>query len=93
MPVAIRTPQLLRDPAGTIAAYPVSPEEFEALLAELDDLRARVARLQRQKDGYVAQLHEAYTTMLPVPLTDEELNGPIQNPNAIDDIIAKLEAR
>ena len=90
---AIRTPQPLRDPAGTIAAYFVPAAEFDQLQAELVALRAQVIRLQRQKDGYVAQLHEAYTTLIPVPLSDEELNGPIQNPNAVRDILAELEAR
>ena len=90
---AIRTPQPLRDPAGTIAAYFVPAAEFDQLQAELVALRAQVIRLQHQRDGYAAQLREAHATMMPFPLTEEELNGPIQNPNAIDAIIAKLEGR
>jgi hypothetical protein len=94
MPVAaIRDPQPLRDPSGTVAAYFVPADEFEAMRTELTELRAHAAKLQRQKDMYVAKLEEAYRTLIPVPLSDEELEGPIQNPNAVRDILAELESR
>lgn len=94
MPVAaIREPQPLRDPSGTVAAYFVPADEFEAMRAELVELREKTAKLQRQRDHYVAKLDEAYRTLIPVPLTDEELEGPVQNPNGLDDILAKLEAK
>ncbi len=93
MPVAaIREPQPLRDPSGTIAAYFVPADEFEAMRAELTELREKTAKLQRQRDHYIAKLDEAYRTLIPVPLTDEELEGPIQNPNGLDEILAKLES-
>ena len=94
MPVAaIREPQPLRDPSGAVAAYFVPADEFEAMRAELTELRAHAAKLQRQRDHYVAKLDEAYRTLIPVPLTDEELEAPVQNPNAVRDILAKLEPR
>lgn len=93
MPVAaIRTPQPLRDPSGTVAAYFVPADEFDALQAELADLRVQVGRLQRQRDGYIAQLEGAYRTLLPAPLTEEELNAPVQNPDAVRKILAELES-
>jgi hypothetical protein len=93
MPVlAVQTPQPLRDPSGTVAAYFVPASEFEALLSEMSELRQEVARLTRQRDGYVARLTDAYQTLQPPPLSDEELDAPVQNPNGLDEILAKLEA-
>jgi hypothetical protein len=94
MPVlAVQTPQPLRDPSGTVAAYFVPAKEFEALLSEMSELREEVANLRRQKDGYVAKLNDAYRTFIPNPLTDDELNGPVQNPNGLDAILTALEAK
>lgn len=93
MPVlAVETPRAQRTASEKQLGYFVPTEEFEALQAEVVALRDQVARLQRQKDHYVAKLDEAYRTLIPVPLTDEELEGPVQNPNGLDAILAKLEA-
>lgn len=94
MPVlAVETPRAQRTPSEKQLGYFVPAEEFEALQAEVAALKEQVARLQRQKDHYVAKLDEAYRTLIPVPLTDEELEGPVQNPNGLDAILAKLDAR
>jgi hypothetical protein len=93
MPVAaIREPQPLRDPSGTVAAYFVPADEFEAMRTELSELREKAAKLQRQRDHYIAKLEEALRTLIPVPLSDEVLAGPVENPNAVRDILAKLDA-
>lgn len=94
MPVAaIREPQPLRDPSGAVAAYFVPAAEFEAMRTELAELREHAAKLQRQRDHYIAKLEEALRTLVPPPLSDEELEGPVQNPNAVRDILAELESR
>lgn len=94
MPVlAVETPRGQRSPSEKQLGYFVPAEEFEALQAEVAALKEQVTSLQRQKDHYVAKLDEAYRTLIPVPLTDEELEGPVQNPDAVRNILAELDAK
>ena len=90
--LAVETPRASRTASEKQLGYFVPAEEFEALQAELEKARAEVARLKARETRIVAELEEAYRTLIPLPPTEEELYGPVQNPNGLDAILAKLDA-
>lgn len=93
MPVlAVETPRGQRSPSEKQLGYFVPSEEYEALQAEVAALREQVTRLKARETRIVAELEEAYRTLIPLPPTEEELEGPVQNPNGLDAILAKLDA-
>jgi outer membrane protein TolC len=78
---------------GQVHADFVPAEELDRLRAEVESLREQLARAERQRDTYIAELARLLKSSIPIPPSEEEMREAVANPNELAGLIAELEAR